>query len=925
MTKKGNVKRFLALALTVLMVVGMLPMSIFAVEATSSETKETAQGTNFVYFNDFNGATDLNGTAVGEGQMEKRVGTYSFTDNVLKLVTYNDNGRYKLSVNTYVQPDGNNLAYPDNSGRSFVYSVDYKLGDFVFATKNFPIFGMRIGDNGTAVMATPVNLNASGQVYVGSKVLATLSNETFTRITYAVNVKENTLDVYVNGELKAEGIQFLTEEKIAQITAAEGYENGFALSYIGLYCEDTNSEHLGTAFYYDNVMLYYGDYVANPVNAQVSSRYIAPTGAEIETTLGENGTLLYYNDFNSITSTVTNLSEAQFDSSAYKVTGKGIEINSGIIQAIDDGNGGKALLRVNKGGNINQSLYVIDKGTYSTHRRPATENEGKSFVYSCDYKLNGSVTAGQLVVFSSWTEMYVNDGTNCWTAIPLWITAEGKVYAASDSWTTSRGGVTGGVTAKRNEMKYDDAMSDGCEYICTLSKTEFVNIAVQVKDNHFKVYLNGEAKTDWKLLMSDSAKELYKEAGDKLYTTGEFALCAVAFNYRGGTTDGTDHFVYDNITVYNSEELVTGSIVKELYDAKTGTGYKYNNAQNAMYYYENGEIVTNAVSVDGALTVDENGKVYNAFDGIAIKSIQEVYEPLSNGDWVAKDACGVDGFTKAFASSNKINGENLYYYKNGMLIKDEAVYDIEIDENTTMGYSVDANGVLTALNGKYNGAYYTNGVKADTFADMLDDLEKGSTYTLTEDITDTTEDGIVINNGVTIDLNGKKLAANKLVATNAVKFVNSGDGEVVIDVPKGEFHYDGVTSTESVFVYKEGTGYVLKTVEKQDKFERNETNNGFSLKLRPYFDGVKDFFGTNGSEGADVEFVIEVTNGEKTASFKISSDYVKRAYAEDMAIQINVTGATAEMGELTVTYIIKSNTGMSYTIKAGTYSVSAAE
>lgn len=454
----------------------------------------------------------------------------------------------------------------------------------------------------------------------------------------------------------------------------------------------------------------------------------APTGEEIEKALGDDGKLLYYNDYNSITDASSNVSQTTLTNGAYKNAGFGNEVNSGIIKMVDDGNGGKALLRVNKDGNINHSLYVIGNGTYSTHRRPAPENQGMNFVFSSDYRLDGAVTAGQFLVFSSWAGAYQSTTQSTWTAIPLWITAEGKVYAASDSWTTSRGGVTCGVTAPQNAMQYADAMSEGCEYICTLSTTEFVNIAVQVKDNHFKVYLNGEAKTDWKLLMSDSAKALYKEAGDKLYTTGEFALCAIAHHYRNKTADGTDHFVHDNTTVYASDEYVT--IFGKSYDSNlTAEDFMANPAEvynsSASYWksatingmtiekdvvYDNGQFWRKS-TLDGGAAGQDAGGDYKALSwakGYAGVDVALTFELQAQSD--ATDC--------TFQMRTYAGGEDMVWGRNFLKVKKtDGGYELWIssDVNDT-GYKIAD--VPTVADGRYikiQALFDLGGVSGSTF------------------------------------------------------------------------------------------------------------------------------------------------------------------------------------------------------------------
>ncbi len=464
----------------------------------------------------------------------------------------------------------------------------------------------------------------------------------------------------------------------------------------------------------------------DPVQAEIKPilpkpEYFAPTSAEIQAKLKDGESLLYYNDFNSATA---------FSNSALKaaaVLGNGcvgdtIATTPGeIIKIGDKGDGDKEISFKNT--RILNYKVFLDGDNSEKPLQPLYG--GKDFVFSADYKIGESgVTAGQFIVFGS--EITNKDHL---TSVPVWIDADGKLYAMDPNWTAAdvedtsmESGITGGLVWRKDGFAAEGELTE-CKkgtYLCTLSKDDYTNVAIQVKDNKLPIYINGAAKATDLTFMSDSAKEVYG---------GEFAITYLAQGYRSRSTKASHQLCCDNVTFYIGDTFIAGkmkTIDDSIYHGEIGkdaTGYIAESG--AVYYYENGEKVANKVSADGILTIDADGKVF--YGETAVTTMQDYYRCIGT------EIVPVDGIYSGIYQGNLILGANegnMYYYDtSNKLVTDKAVYDIKDDNgNVTdeaVAYVIDENGVVTGLySGKATLAggarIYENGVRKTGFITLAE-------------------------------------------------------------------------------------------------------------------------------------------------------------------------------------------------------------
>ncbi len=568
--------------------------------------------------------------------------------------------------------------------------------------------------------------------------------------------------------------------------------------------------------------------------------------------------LAYFHNYDNVTLTTN----SALNSTAYKYTGGyGHEFSGGPVLTVPDGNGGLALKRTNLNGALNHSVFVGAK------RSPIVSNQGRNFVYSSDYKLDGPVTAGQFIVFGSYTKF----DSEQYKAIPVWIDVNGNLFACNPNWTTaSSNGVTGGCVDLSNAMSMTDATKG--QYLCTLSDTEFTNVAVQVKDNYFKIYINGVAKTDWLLFMSDSAKEKYKEAGDALYTSGEFALTNVTHFYRNKGVAASDNYVMDNTTVYFGDEYLGAA-----------DGFIANNGN--IYYAENGEIKANTAI--GIFTTDANGIV--TYNGESVKSFADYYESVGN------DLVYVNGL---YSGSYEVNG-NTYYYD-----KDKNRVDITDSD--------------VAINGS-TGSTYTD------YESALKEANAGETVVVFKDAN---MGEATVSGGVTLDLNGNTVAAGMITVFGDGKIIDSGNGVGVLKIEKENLIWVAETS-ETTAIWNEGEqGYVFASVKPQSTMSANENGDGFELIFRPSLNNdtaLNEMLLGNGGDAALVKFVVRISGTNGTIKeFVFNDELVKDAYENGLALKIAVRGVSLEKhGEVNISYVIESECGLSCVIDAGSYTPEA--
>ncbi|MBR7146147.1 MAG: hypothetical protein IKD11_00320 [Oscillospiraceae bacterium] len=197
-----------------------------------------------------------------------------------------------------------------------------------------------------------------------------------------------------------------------------------------------------------------------------------------------------------------------------------------------------------------------------------------------------------------------------------------------------------------------------------------------------------------------------------------------------------------------------------------------------------------------------------------------------------------------------------------------------------------------------------NGTKYETLAAALTAAQSagGGTVTLTSDVT---ENLIRVMNGVTLDLNGKKLTATVFVAVNGAQITDSSAG----DTGRIACANPVFNATNSDFPILDTDGYLFTTVTKM-----NQTGSGDGSKYTyiflPKFASGASVLGARGTD-ADVEFklVLSWDGGEKILTY--TPEMIKDVYANNRAFYAWITNYASYVEKnLTITVTVTSGRGI---------------
>ena len=613
---------------------------------------------------------------------------------------------------------------PAYSGKSFVFSADVYGGETYPQNGAIFSFGDRDGTNfmpvirdkdgslylgyydGYVCTAWSTNSNAMTDAQKAGGYLGKLEKDKALNITVQVNVEDNYFVLYIDGVDVTGKLNLLSDAQkatIASKTNDEGgvkYPNGFALCNVRMnYSGSVFENSIG----FDNVVSYFADEVIfNTIPVEPSLKY--PDGAKLQEELAKiGGTLMLYTDFNSATAANDGAIKA---SASHRVNKYGFHSNGATWELIDDGNGGKAINYFNKG-NTNLNYYL----TSGFRTYPDADTVGKSFVFSADIKAGEKMIDGQLFAFTSYAQ--TNNNTYNYTAIPLYVKADGTIYVPDAS---------NGIVTILNGWKGNSYY----QTIGELSKDEFTNVAVQVNpgENWFKVYVNGVAKTDKLLLANATTLAAYEAANTEVLSGKGYNPTSFSFGYRGGVTTPTHYYIWDNMAFYYSdsyiapEEVVSGGYTGGYGAFKTPTLADINalyagDSSYLMRYYQTFDSATlgatnttvpapsaNASGVGaninaGITWVDDGngGKAAQWYCAAARNTYYNINNSLS-GD---REGTKVSG--KNFVFSMDIKGGDVYANKNLFVFNAHSFFKANISDMTNIhaGFApvyVDTDGTL---------------------------------------------------------------------------------------------------------------------------------------------------------------------------------------------------------------------------------------
>ncbi len=417
---------------------------------------------------------------------------------------------------------------------------------------------------------------------------------------------------------------------------------------------------------------------------------------------GNAFTLVHYNNFNTLETdrkyTKTDGEISRFISTYGKKTNVNFyDKNDSDFYAVDDGNGGKSLKLYDESSGPYFDLSFANLGS------PYVDNSGKSFVLSFDLKAGAFASGGPLFSIGD-RGAKMGSGKYETAIVPIFRDTDGSLYLGYDGNSVMYRQYLDANNIKGPwDGKYTlpETLKNGL--LTKLSNDKFTNITVRIDNtkNVFTVYIDGVDKTGELTLFPAEARQIIKDSG---FANG-FAVTETRLLY-GAMYKKTVYL--DNLLAYytsgapigdfNAKIKVGVSGKNELYDDFRQSGYKYENG--AYYYYENGVIVGNKTTPDGILTVDANGKLMDG--NVVVTDITDYYVTLSNGETVAVDGkFNGSEYTADLILGNKEGRK--YYYVGGNRIKNQSCFPLN-----NIPYVFDTNGVRSAFTGNYGGKYYYN-------------------------------------------------------------------------------------------------------------------------------------------------------------------------------------------------------------------------
>ena len=308
--------RLLALLLTVLMTVGVLPFSIFAVGTNGADNRLETDNALFraptgqdvvnelgesalIYYNDFNGES-IEATAMGNASFTRNNGWQKVDDGNGGYAYQTKSGQQQNTMFTIGKTHGAQIA--TYSGATFTFAGDFKLGAYTHQGVLFYFMStVKTGASASVGFCSmPVWIDGSGNLYNGQitstvtgstskktldcgttwttndigvesatfatadKKIGQLSADAFTNIAVTVDVAKNVYAIYIDGDCVANNQTFICQSMLdyyAECDAAYGgveLGNGYAISGVCLGYRNASNVK-GDSYIFDNWIAYLAD------------------------------------------------------------------------------------------------------------------------------------------------------------------------------------------------------------------------------------------------------------------------------------------------------------------------------------------------------------------------------------------------------------------------------------------------------------------------------------------------------------------------------------------------------------------------------------------------------------------------------------------------------------------------------------------
>ena len=219
-----------------------------------------------------------------------------------------------------------------------------------------------------------------------------------------------------------------------------------------------------------------------------------------------------------------------------------------------------------------------------------------------------------------------------------------------------------------------------------------------------------------------------------------------------------------------------------------------------------------------------------------------------------------------------------------------------------------------------------------TLEEAIADAKSGDTITLIADVK--VDGAVMLTKGITLNLNGKKLTADYLVAFNGNSIIDTDTKTTgLLKVAKGQLALSKDNANIAVYCDNNyGTGYrFAKVGYTSEKFAYTTTEDGFTIKFLPGYNGKFTKNGTYlsnalstaaGVQNSGIQYIVRLSwidaeNGmEQTQDFVYSPEAIAQFMGGLLTLTVNGVGSYTD---LAATIIIKSDTGVESHTPAGVF------
>ncbi len=206
-----------------------------------------------------------------------------------------------------------------------------------------------------------------------------------------------------------------------------------------------------------------------------------------------------------------------------------------------------------------------------------------------------------------------------------------------------------------------------------------------------------------------------------------------------------------------------------------------------------------------------------------------------------------------------------------------------------------------------------NGTKYATLQDAISNATTNDTIKLLGDIEYT--ETLTIANGITLDLNGKKLTASNVAALGGKVADNSQEKTGVLKVDSDKCAFS--TNNGQMPVYNGEDGYVFTTITPQELNNSVTGTNTFELVFKPLFGETINALLANSQVDTQISFRIRLDWKKAGVPMtpvylEYTDDMVQQVYGNSMAFSIKAFGVN-NYEDLTITPMVISDKGVEWT------------